>query len=87
VLSVLSMFTFRKQIYGRLRRTLPAMKSGPAGEVITMPAALEPGATCRLEFRGSSWDVVNGGKFVIAAGSPARIVSVERLTLVVHGDG
>jgi inner membrane protein len=87
VLAVLSMFTFRRQIYDRMRRTLPAMKGGPVGELITLPDALEPGETCRLEYRGSSWSAVNGSKAVIAAGSQARIVGVDRLTLVVHGDG
>lgn len=87
VLAVASMLTFRKQIYGRMRRTLPAMKSGPVGEVITLPAALQPGETCRLEYRGGSWSAVNGGKSVIEAGASARIVAVDRLTLVVQGDG
>jgi inner membrane protein len=86
-LAVLSMFTFRKQIYDRMRHTLPAMKGGPVGEMITLPAALAPGETCRLEYRGSSWSAVNGSKSVIPAGSQARIVAVDRLTLVVHGDG
>jgi len=78
------MFTFRRQIYERLRRRLPAMKDGPAGEIVTLPTELPPGETCRLEFRGSSWSAVNGGKAVIAAGGKARIERVDGLTLVVH---
>jgi membrane protein implicated in regulation of membrane protease activity len=38
-----------------------------------------------LEYRGSSWSAINGGKAVIEAGSSARIDRVEGLTLVVHG--
>ena len=84
VLAVTSMVTFRRQIYERMRSALPAVKGGPAGEFVTLPTVLPPGETCRLEFRGSSWSAVNGGKSVIEAGSTARIVRVDGLTLVVH---
>src|SRR5579859_6641209 len=84
ILAVTSMLTFRRQIYERLRHALPAMKGGPAGEIVTLPTALPPGETCGLEYRGSSWSAVNGGKSVIEAGSTARIVRVDGLTLVVH---
>jgi hypothetical protein len=86
VLAVVSMFTFRKRVYEKMRRTLPPMRSGPAGETVTLPTVLSPGETCRLEFRGSSWSAVNGGESVIEAGSAARIERVDGLTLVVHGD-
>ncbi len=86
VLAFGSMVTFRRRIYQHLRRNLPVMKQGPAGESVVMPAALAPGCTCRLEFRGSSWSVINGGSSVIGEGARARIDRVEGLTLVVHGD-
>ena len=35
---------------------------GPAGEIVTLPQALPPGESCRLEYRGSSWSAVNGGQ-------------------------
>src|ERR1700732_5194861 len=85
VLAVASMLTFRRRIYESMRRGLPAMKSGPAGEIVMMPTALPPGETCRLEFRGCSWSAVNAGLGVIAAGSRARIERVDGLTLVVRG--
>jgi membrane protein implicated in regulation of membrane protease activity len=81
-----SVLTFRRQIYERMRRKLPAMKGGPAGEIITLPTELSPGETCRLEYRGGSWSAVNGGKAAIPAGAKARIDRVDGLTLVVHGD-
>jgi membrane protein implicated in regulation of membrane protease activity len=86
VLAATSMLTFRRRIYERMRRGLPAMKSGPAGEIVTMPMELPPGETCRLEYRGASWSAVNAGKALIAAGSRARIERVDGLTLVVRGD-
>jgi membrane protein implicated in regulation of membrane protease activity len=86
VLAAASMLTFRRRIYERMRRGLPAMKGGPAGEIVTVPMALPPGETCRLEFRGCSWSAVNAGQAMIAAGSRARIERVDGLTLVVRGD-
>jgi inner membrane protein len=86
VLAATSMLTFRRRIYASMRRKLPAMKSGPAGEIVTMPTELPPGETCRLEHRGASWSAINGGKAPIAAGSRARIERVDGLTLVVRGD-
>jgi hypothetical protein len=86
VLAATSMFTFRRRIYERMRSGLPALKVGPAGEIVTIPVALPPGETCRLEYRGCSWSAVNAGLGAIAAGSRARIERVDGLTLVVRGD-
>ena len=85
-LAITSLIIFRQRIYDRMRRKLPPLKGGPAGEVVTLPADLPPGETCRLEYRGCSWSALNGGKTVIAAGAKARIERVDGLTLVVHGE-
>ena len=62
------------------------MKHGPAGETVVLPAALAPGATCRLEFRGSSWSAINAGATAIGKGHRARIERIDGLTLVVRGE-
>ena len=85
-LAVTSLLTFRGRVYERMRRTLPIMRSGPAGEIVTLPLELPPGETCRLEYRGSSWSAINAGESVIAAGSRARVERVDGLTLVVRGE-
>ena len=85
-LALTSMLIFRRRIYERMRRVLPAVKGGPAGELVTLPTALPPGETCRLDYRGTSWSAINGGKAEIAAGAQARIQRVDGLTLVVHHD-
>src|SRR5277367_5655497 len=54
-LAAASVFTFRRRIYELLRRRLPPLKGGPAGEVVTLPTELPPGESCRLEYRGGSW--------------------------------
>jgi inner membrane protein len=81
-----SVFTFRRRIYELLRRKLPPLEGGPQGEVIVLPTELQPGASCRLEYRGGSWSAMNGGPSNIPAGAKARIERVEGLTLVVVGD-
>jgi inner membrane protein len=85
VLAVASMVTFRRRVYERMRPKLPAMQTGPAGETITVPQDLPPGANCRIEYRGSSWTAINHGEAPIAAGGRAHIVRVDGLTLVLRG--
>jgi len=84
-LSLSSMLTFRRRIYEKLRGNLPGVKNTPAGDTLTLPAALPPGETCRVEYRGSSWSAVNGGTTGIEAGARARIDRIDGLTLIVHG--
>jgi membrane protein implicated in regulation of membrane protease activity len=86
LLSALSMVSFRRRIYERLRRTLPSMNAGPKGESVLLPAPLPPGGSCRVEFRGASWNVQNGGHTLIEAGAHARIDRVDGLTLIVHAE-
>ena len=85
VLAVVSMVTFRRQVYERMRPKLPLMRTGPAGETLVVLQELPPGGRCRIEYRGSTWDAVNHGEGPIAAGSRAHIVRVEGLTLVLQG--
>src|SRR5271165_4366499 len=84
LLAALSMLGFRRRIYDRMRRRLPTMNMSPLGEVVILPGDLPPGESCRLEMRGSSWNVVNGGRTAIGAGAKARVARVDGLTLVVH---
>ncbi|MDP8984788.1 MAG: hypothetical protein M3N97_07015 [Pseudomonadota bacterium] len=86
VLAVGSMVGFRRRIYERMRRKLPIMRSGPAGEAVILETPLLPGETCRIEYRGSSWSAINRGPSIIPAGGRARIERVEGLTLVLHAD-
>jgi membrane protein implicated in regulation of membrane protease activity len=85
-LAAFSMVTFRRWVYERLRRRLPVVNAGPAGQTVVLPAALQPGESCRLEYCGSSWSAVNGGGSSIVAGARARIDRVDGLTLIVHGE-
>jgi membrane protein implicated in regulation of membrane protease activity len=85
-LAAFSMVTFRRWVYDRLRRKLPAVNAGPAGQTVVLPAELRPGQSCRIEYCGSSWSAINGGGSPIEAGARARIDRVDGLTLVVRGE-
>lgn len=85
VLAIVTVSTFRRAMYARLRRDLPAaVQRGPAGDLVTLPDALAPGASCQIEYRGSHWTVTNGSPLAIAAGARARITHVQGLGLVVQ---
>ena len=49
VLAAGSLIAFRRRIYDRMRRKLPPLRGGPAGEIVTLPAELPPGESCRLD--------------------------------------
>ena len=86
ILAVVSMLFFRRRIYERMRGSLPAMRTGPAGETLTLGRELQPGESCRLEYRGTSWSALNDGALTIASGARARIARVEGLTLILHAE-
>ena len=85
VLAIATMFTVRGKIYGKL------MSNPKLGKIdtdlhqhVVVTQELPPGKSCRLEYRGSGWTVVNVGQQSIAAGGSARIDSIEGLTLHVR---
>jgi len=86
ILAVVSVIVFRRRIYSKLRRKIPDMMHGPVGDTLVIPAPLQPGETCRLEYCGSYWSATNGGSSLIAAGQHARIDQVKGLTLIIHGE-
>lgn len=85
-LAVVSMVAFRSRIYQRFRGATPAVQTGPQGGVITLPAALGAGDSCQAEYGGSYWTVRNDSNAPLPAGSRARIVAVQQLTLLVRPD-
>jgi membrane protein implicated in regulation of membrane protease activity len=86
LLSLFFVVVFRRRIYASLRRELPDLRQGPVGESVVLPSELQPGASCRLEYCGSSWTATNGGESRILAGQRARIERVNGLTLIIQGE-
>lgn len=86
VLALVSMVTFRRSLYQKVRGNVPGFREGVSGEYVVVPADLASGDHGRASFRGSDWTVVNEGPSAIPAGSRARIVRNEGLTLYVSAD-
>jgi inner membrane protein len=81
VLALIFMFGFRGRIYQKLRGNVPGFDDGLPGQTVVLHEELLPGAEGRIEFRGSSWRVLNMGNEAIAPGDRARIASAEGLIL------
>lgn len=81
VISLISMFTLRKHLYGKLRGRAVGTVDSAIGSRVSLRESLEPGATCRMEYRGSTWTALNVGEKTIPADSGAVIDAVDGLTL------
>jgi len=86
LLAIVSMVTFRSRIYRRFHGATPAVDTGPKGGLITLPVALGAGDSCQAEYGGTFWTVRNDSHTPLPSGSRARIVSVQKLTLLVRPD-
>ncbi len=84
ILSVVLMLAFRSRVYQKFRPTLPTVKTGPSGGVITLQGPLAPGESCQTEYQGTHWTVRNDSSLPIAAGTRARVMRVSDLTLLVE---
>ena len=82
-LAAVSMFTFRKALYEKIRGDVPGFRGGVVGDFVEVPANLGAGQSTRASFRGSTWTVVNDGQELITGGQRAQIVRSEGLTLYV----
>ncbi len=85
-LSLLSFFTFRKSLYQKIHAGAIGFSSTIAGGSVDIVDDLEPGSEARVEFRGSRWTVRNTGSNAISAGTRAKVVKVDGLTLHVETD-
>jgi inner membrane protein len=80
--SLLTMVAFRQRIYQLVRnRTGVVEERLNLGDRVTVPVRLEPGQTCRVDYRGSSWTARNSDQQSIEAGREAIITQVDGLTL------
>ena len=81
-LAIVSMVGFRRRVYTLVRgNAAPVQQRVTAGDKVVVPTLLEPGQTCRVEYRGTSWSARNVDVRPIAAGSEAVISDIEDLTL------
>jgi len=85
-LSLVSMFTFRKSLYEKIRGNEVDYREGVTGEQVEIKTDLAPGGSGKAEFRGSVWTVKNVGSRPIAAGSKVEVIRTEGLTMHVGSD-
>ena len=84
-LALVFMFAFRERLYRRFRETEEFVE-GPLtlGDPIIVPQRLESGASCRVEYRGTSWTARNVDTRAIESGVEAEICHTAGLTLHVR---
>jgi len=82
-LSLASMVAFRKRFYEKLRGNAPDYPSSAAGEFIRITETLEPGKSCRQNFRGTTWTVINRGLNTIEQDTEVKVDQVDGLNIIV----
>jgi membrane protein implicated in regulation of membrane protease activity len=86
VLSLISFFTFRKSLYEKIRGGAAGFRASITGDSIDINEELPAGGEIRTEHRGTDWTVRNIGNASITAGTRAKVVKVDGLTLHVEAD-
>jgi membrane protein implicated in regulation of membrane protease activity len=85
-LCVLGAATFRRRLYGMIRRSGGEVPSGTVGEFAIARDAIPAGGYGRVELRGTVWEARNLGAAPIASGERARVERVEGLVLALRPD-
>ena len=85
-LSLLSFFTFRKSLYEKIRGGAKGFRPTISGNTVNIVEELAAGDEARAEYRGTNWTVRNTGAAAIVAGSRAKVVKVDGLTLHVEAE-
>jgi len=81
-LSIVTMVSFRSRIYSLVRnRSGHVEQRLTLGDRVVVPALLEAGQSCRVDYRGSSWTARNVDVQPIEAGREAVITNIDGLIL------
>jgi hypothetical protein len=84
IVSLVAMFTIRKQLYEKIRGRGLGLAPTGSGDRIKVAEELAPGQSLRTEYRGSQWTAVNVGDQVIPSGSEAVIDAIDGVNLRVR---
>jgi len=85
-LSLISFVTFRKSLYEKIRGGAVGFNETISGNTVNIVDELAAGGESRTDFRGTKWTVRNIGSEPIVAGSRAKVVKVDGLTLHVEAE-
>ena len=80
-----SMLFFRKQVYTLVRGNTKDIETIPLGETISIDTDIAAGGKGRVDYRGTTWSVVNVGENIIKAGTTASIHRVDGTVLKISG--
>jgi membrane protein implicated in regulation of membrane protease activity len=86
IVSLVFFLTFRKALYDKIRGGGQGFADTIAGDSITVENEVPPGGDARAKYRGSEWTIRNVGNKAIGAGTRARVVRVDGLTLHVEAE-
>jgi membrane protein implicated in regulation of membrane protease activity len=86
VLSLIFFLTFRRTLYQKIRGGGEEYPDSLSGDTVEITEDLSAGAEARIEYRGTLWTVRNVGASAMAAGSRAKVVEVDGLTLKVDAE-
>ena len=76
-----SMFFFRQQVYKLVRGNTKDIETIPVGDTVQVGADIAAGGGGRVDYRGSTWSVINIGTDTIAAGTIASIRRIDGTVL------
>jgi inner membrane protein len=81
-LSLVTMVAFRRRVYELARGRVGKVEERlTLGDRVHIPHRLQPGHTCRVSYKGSTWDARNVDSAEIPAGTDAVIAAIDGLTL------
>jgi inner membrane protein len=81
-LSLVTMVAFRRRVYELARGRVGKVEERlTLGDRVHIPHRLQPGHTCRVNYKGSTWDARNIDSSEIPAGTDAVIAAIDGLTL------
>jgi membrane protein implicated in regulation of membrane protease activity len=86
IVALIFFVTFRKALYVKIRGGGEGYEQKYVGELVKVAEEIAPGGRGRAEYRGSDWNVHNVGESPVAAGSHAKVVEVDGLTLNVEAE-
>ena len=84
IISLAFFVTFRKTLYDKIRGGGQGFQNTIAGDSVNVTEDLPPGGDARTEYRGTEWTIRNVGDSAIGAGTRAKVVKVDGLTLHVE---
>ena len=84
--ALISMFTFRKSLYEKIRQKAPGFRDPLEGESVTVTESLAPGDNGRTIHRGTEWSIRNIGENTIDGGAKARVLGTEGTVLQISAD-